>query len=219
MNILDIDLGRKYWVSKSLSLRSYIGIRAASIAQGYQIHHDGGSWAEFDNGSFFQPAYNDKVILQNKFEGIGGRSGIEGDWNFGCGWSLFSQIAASILYGHFNVIHKEEVRLAQSPFSKQQVLDTKEAFWVSRAVFDWKLGIQYAALVCDCKYGLTARLSWEQHLFFHQNQMSRVVRTGVEEYSYGYYVPFPNDRGANTFYQNRGTLDTTGWTLTVQFTF
>ncbi|NGX59823.1 MAG: hypothetical protein KR126chlam3_00980, partial [Chlamydiae bacterium] len=50
-------------------------------------------------------------------------------------------------------------------------------------------------------------------LFFHQNQLWRINRIGDTE------ATFPNNTGENVFFQRRGTLDTQGWTLKVQFQF
>ncbi|NGX59178.1 MAG: hypothetical protein KR126chlam3_00325 [Chlamydiae bacterium] len=75
------------------------------------------------------------------------------------------------------------------------------------------LGSKCASLFCDCQYGFTVQLGWEQHLFFHQNQLWRVNR--ISDIPSGGVV----ESGENVFFQRRGNLDTQGWTLKVQFEF
>ena len=101
-----------------------------------------------------------------------------------------------------------------SPFSKTKILETEGSFRASRAILDLGLGIQWAAMFCDCKYGLAAMLGWEQHVFFHQNQLWRVQRLGGTNGS-----SLVNNTGENALSQSRGSLDTQGWTLRLNFQF
>ncbi len=211
LNLIDIELGRECWTSKYLSFRPFVGLRIASIEQNYEIHHKGGNWTQV----FFETsAFNNKVDLENDFKGVGLRAGFDTVWNFGCGWGLYGNFAASIVYGRFSLDHDEEDRDAFSPHDKIKILETEESFRASRAMLDFTLGIQWAALFCDCQYGFTVQLGFEQHLFFHQNQLWRVKRIG----EFPFIQPI-NPFGENVFFQRHGTLDTQGWTLKVQFEF
>jgi len=214
LSLVDIELGREFWTSKYLSLRPFVGLRLARIDQKYEIQHKGGA---FEGGAFGlnDGEFNNEVTLDNDFNGIGLRSGLELNWHLGCGWSIYSDLAGSIVYGRFSVDHDEVNREAIAPFEITKILETKNHFRASRAMLDLNLGLQWSSLICDCKYGLTARLGWEHHLFFHQNQMWRVNRVGPGSGS----NESPNNLGENVFQQCRGTLSTQGWTLTFKFDF
>ena len=125
------------------------------------------------------------------------------------------------------VIHPMMAKLfAEDFFSKIKVLETRDSFRASRAMLDLDLGVQWSGMICHCQYGLTVTLGWEQHLFFHQNQLWRVVRIGAKppgimsgppgENQFG---TLPNNGGENVYHQRRGTLDTQGATLTVKLEF
>ena len=103
-------------------------------------------------------------------------------------------------------------RAAEAPFSKEKFFETEDSFRASRFVADLILGIQWSALFCDCQYGLTVKLGWENHLFLDQNQMWRVVKTSTDDTA-------DNSILTNEFSQRRGDLDTQGWTLTFVFDF
>jgi len=215
LNLIDIELGREYWTSKNLSFRPFVGLRVAHINQDFEIQHKGGSWSDSSNPSAPQSAYNNEVDLDNDFKGVGIRSGFNTVWNFGCGWGLYGDFAASVVYGRFSLNHDEEIRLATSPHDKTKILETKESFRASRGMLDLALGLQWSSMFCECQYGFTVQLGWEQHLFFHQNQMWRTNRIGDVANAAG----LPNNTGENVFFQRRGTLDTQGLTLTLQFEF
>jgi len=208
LNFVDLELGRAYWTSKRLSLRPFIGLRFLNLKQDYDLEHKGGSWSP--RMAPTQDPFTGEVSLSNDYQGIGLHSGIDSSWNFDCGWALYGNIAANVVYGSFNVTHKESNRLAISPYSKIEILDAKAHFRASRAIVDLALGIQWSALFCECQYGVIARLGWENHLFLHQNQMWRVVVIGDTA---------TQNRGQNIFSQSRGTLDTQGWTFTLEALF
>ena len=216
LNLIDIELGRNFWTSRYLAIRPFVGIRIAYIDQDFELEHKGGSWSQ-RTAAPLQDAFNNEVCLDNDFKGVGVRTGLDSTWNFGCGWAIYGNMAASIVYGRFSVEHDEENRQAIAPHSKIKVLETEESFRASRAMLDLALGIQWHGMFCQCQYGITIMLGWEHHLFFDQNQLWRVNRLG--DFASTTTPSLPNNQGENVYYQRRGDLDTQGWTLTVKFAF
>ena len=203
LNLVDVELGREFWVSKYLTLRPHVGIRFASIDQNYTLQHRGGLW------SFFP--FNNEVNMRNDFHGVGARGGFDTVWNLGRGISFFGNTALSLVYGRFHVKHDEWNRQNVSPHAKTRILETEDHFRASRAMTDLALGLQWSTLFGQqCQYGFTLGIAWEHHLFFDQNQLFRVNRV-----SRIIFAP-PQE---NAYYQRRGDLDTQGWTLTMQFEF
>ncbi|MBS0628695.1 MAG: hypothetical protein JSS30_00550 [Verrucomicrobia bacterium] len=225
LNLVDLELGRGYWVSRYLNIRPFVGLRYASIKQHTDISYNGGSWAQVaGTGPGSQNAFNDHVDLENDYRGAGLRAGLGSEWNFGCGWALYGNLAASIIYGRFSLDHEELIRLANvSPRSTANVLETNESLRVCRAILDMSLGIQWSTMFCSCKYGFTAMLGWESHVFFDQNQLWRVNRVGSQIQTGAPNLtsnpPVLNLTGDNVIQQRRGTLDTSGWTLTLKFDY
>ncbi|NGX39185.1 MAG: hypothetical protein KR126chlam1_00507 [Chlamydiae bacterium] len=211
LNLVDIELGREFWTSKYLALRPHVGLRVALIDQEFELEHNGGSW-NFNMINEF--SYNNFVDLDNDYKGAGVRAGLDSIWHLGCGWGLYGNFAASIIYGRFKIDHDEWNRKAEDFHEKIKILETQESFRGSRAILDLAMGVQWSTMFCNCCYAFTMQLGWEHHLFFNQNQMWRVVRIGDENNKGN-----PNTTGENVFHQRRGDLDTQGWTLTLRFEF
>ncbi|NGX37846.1 MAG: hypothetical protein K1000chlam2_01009 [Chlamydiae bacterium] len=203
LDLVDFELGREFWTSKRVSLRTHIGIRYAALRQSFEIQHKGGTWSDET------PHLSNTVDLDNDFKGVGIRAGLESTWNFGCGWAVYGSFALSQIYGRFHFDHDEQNRQAVAPFTKRKILEADDGFRVSRLATDLTLGVQYASLFCKCQYGIMIRFGWEQHLFLNQNQMWRVVKNEDESQA----------ELSNNFHQRRGDLDTQGWTLTFRFDF
>lgn len=198
LDLVDLSLGRASWNSKRLSLHPYIGFRYAKIEQNLNIQSKGG---EFTEG--FTPDVNNEVDVDNDFRGFGFRGGFDSVWNLGCGWGIYGDLALSLVYGRFSIDHEEQNREAAAPFDKTKVLEIDRSFRAIRYMTDIGIGVQWASLVCDCKYGVAVRLGWEAHLFFDQNQMTRYV----------------HDQDEVMITPLSGNLDTQGWTLSFDLAF
>jgi len=212
LDLIHIDLGRAAWVSRYVIMRPRIGVSLCQIKEEFDIEYRGGSFNNAGAGSLF----TDLIELTSKYRGIGILTGLDTTWNLSCGFSLFGNVAASILYGRFHLDHIEWFRETTSPFNKIRFIDTEQRLRVARAATDLLLGVQWSALFCECRYGFTIGISWEQHLFFNQNQFWQIKRVGGETDS---SMPPFNDSGQNVFEQRRGDLSTSGVTLRAKFEF
>ncbi len=211
LNQVDLDLGRAFWASRRLSMRPHLGLRFASIRQKYTLEQLGGSWSPRVGPD--QLPLNNEVKLQNTFQGTGLESGLETNWHFGCGFSLFGSAAGSIVYGSFSLKQDEENRIGLTPHNKTKILEIKDHFRVSRPIFDYAIGIEYTARFVDNTYAFSGKLLWEEHLYFDQNQLFRIQRVG----NTGGSIDDPS--GENIHIQRRGTLDIKGISLQLSWAF
>lgn len=207
LNLADMEVGRKFWNSRRLAIRPHVGIRFASLDQNYDLFIRGGSWS---GPPISQVEANGEVEMSNDFHGVGLRAGIDTDWNFGCGFALYGNAALSLIKGKFHVDQEERIREASAPFTKTPILEIENNFRESVLITDLALGLQYSALFCDCKYGLTAQFGYEQHLFFDQNQLWRITN---KQHS----AAPAND---NLYSEGQGgDFMTQGWTLSFTLNF
>lgn len=220
LNIVDLELGRNFWTSRYLAIRPFMGIRIAYVDQTYEILNKGGSWSE-RTAIPLQVPLNNRVYMTNNYKGAGMRAGLNSTWHVGCGWALYGNWAASIIYGRFSESYDETNRQADFVHGKFKIAAFDYSFRASRAILDLEIGVKYATMFCDCQYGFSIALGWENHMFFDQNQFWRINRVGDLA---GGVSPvdgqgIPNNQGENVFFQRRGDLDTQGWTLTAKFDF
>jgi hypothetical protein len=201
LNLLDLDLGREFYVSKWLTLRPHAGFRNAWLRQRFNVNYNNGTISPSLTGQHLS------ARMRNNFWGMGVRGGLDAHWLLGGSMSVFSDLAAAILFGHFK-IEQTETRSSVSP--GQPRLNVEEWFRAARASLDLAAGLCYEDLFCHDRYGLMFRLAWEQHLFFNQNQLMK----------------FPTASGAVTgqhypglLVSNDGDLSTQGVTFSVRFDF
>jgi hypothetical protein len=100
-NMFDWDLGRRFSVSKALSLRPFIGAKAGWINQA--IH------AKWTTPDFAEPGFLffASEHVKNNFQGGGPKGGISGTWTLGTVnrhvFSLIGHCAGAFLWGHWTL--------------------------------------------------------------------------------------------------------------------
>ncbi len=200
LNLLDLELGREYYVSKWLTLRPHAGLRSAWLRQRYNINYNNGTIDSV-------PGQDISVRMRNNFWGLGLRGGLDDRWLLGGGLSAFGNFATALLLGHFK-IQQFETLASVPPVATR--LHVEEWFKAARVSMDMAAGLRYEDFFCHDHYRLMFQLAWEQHLFFNQNQLMK----------------FPTSAGAaagqeypGQLISNDGDLNTQGVTLSVRLDF
>jgi hypothetical protein len=194
MDLVDLELGREFFVSKHLTLRPFVGLRYARIDQKLDVDYKG--------GETLGATRKWEIDLKNNFWGLGLRTGLNSQWGFGGGWSIYGDIGISLLYGVFHIDNDQEDEPVLSGLGTD-VIDVGNSWRTTKAVTDLALGLRWDHLFDGDRYAIGIQAGWEHHMFFEQNQMMRFV----------------DDVYMGQFVANQGDLSTQGWTLEVRFDF
>ena len=192
LNVLDLDMGRDFYVSKYVTFRPFVGLRTAWIRQKLDNHYRG-----LSNG-LFEYEVNDRC----KYWGLGLLAGLDSQFTIGQGVSVYGKAAISLLNGFFSV-KKDESSVATSSSAEVEVIDLSENDRVGRAITDLQLGLRYDVLFYQERYRLGFALGWEHHMFFGQNQ----------------FIQFASATATGVEFANQGDLTFQGWTFAANFEF
>jgi hypothetical protein len=140
--------------------------------------------------------------MKNNFWGIGLRFGLETQWGIGCGWSVFGDASASLLYGYFKITHTESDVLSDTTVNSP-LFSASNFYHVDRFIADFIAGLRYDYMFCDERYHLGFQVGWEHHMFFGQNQFPKFI--GVTS--------------PGLFVANQGDLSLQGVSAQVRFDF
>lgn len=200
-NQLDLDLGREFFVSKWLTLRPHAGIRADWLVQKLK--------ADYENfeGGISSP---NEVESRNKdrWWGAGIEGGLDTQWGFGSGWSIFADIAAAILYGEHSIKCKDEDNPPHqsTPFSSLpngEFEEICEHLRIAHAVLDLQIGLRWDMMVFEDHVYVGVQAGWENHIYFNQNQ----------------FPYFTSSANLGNSLANQGDLSLQGWTFGARVDF
>lgn len=172
-DLIDLELGHKFYTCPCFSLRPHIGFRAGIIDQSYHIFSKANRHLNIAVGQFNR--YRTLIKEKSDFSGFGPRIGLDVELDIGCGLSIVGQAAGSILLGNnqcrskehlvYYILNPDENVFFQNTISPISVKDSTRN--CCRSLIDMSLGIQWDKFLCFCNYvyPITIRVLWERHLF------------------------------------------------------
>ena len=171
---LDLELGRAYFISSRLSLRPHWGVKAAWMDQEQIVRYTGGNPDATTVG-----LSGDTVHIKDDcdFWGVGPRLGFDSKWYLGYGFSFFGNLNTALLYGYFDVEHRERY----SAYIDNQIkLDANRHTFSPTA--QMQLGLRYDKYIHNNKQHLGIGLGFEVEYWWRQNQMLKVDDSIVTQY-------------------------------------
>jgi hypothetical protein len=164
---IDVELGRHYYVSEKLSFRPFIGLKNAWLKQTQKVHYNGGS---LGNNSA-------RVYDDCDYWGMGLRGGINSKWYLLDGWYFGGGFSGAVLYGYFDIEHKE--KLTPSPQYRIKLEDNKHRFV---PVAEVRLGLGYGTYYNQKEYYIDVGIYYEGMYWWRQNQMLKVYEYSAFRY-------------------------------------
>lgn len=190
LNQIDLSLSRSFEVSRWLTLQPRVGLCSAWIDQKWHIDYDR---VEGIAG------HSIKDTSKNDYWGLGPCVGLNTQWGFGRGWSLYGNGDLAILYGFFAIDRQEKVAGLDTGIP----LSIDNSYRVSKVVADLQLGLRYERAFVQDRLHLLIQTGWELPMYFGQNQ----------------FPSFTSADSLGDFVANQGDLTLQGWTLSMQLGF
>ena len=164
---LDVEIGRAYYIAESLAFRPFMGLKGAWIDQHAHIDYQGGFVAQ---GQTYHTQF------ENDFKGAGPLIGIESNWHLGAGFSLFGDLAAALVVGHFDNKQK------QRQFNNAEIVDLNTAFNLVSPTLQMVAGLAWDRNFSHerCHVGLSA--GFETQYWWSQNQTEQFTDTARPVY-------------------------------------
>lgn len=155
INVLDLEMGRPFWVGKHLSVRPYMGIRGAWIDQEFKIKYDYAT----------APGIKGKLKMESDFEGVGARAGIDMRFALYNGWSLYGLAAASLMYGSFDCnFHQKS--------NHHKIARTEDGFHRGISTVQMGLGVRWDKFFHSRRYHVGVAAGWEQNIWYGVTQFN-----------------------------------------------
>ncbi|MBS0653873.1 MAG: hypothetical protein JSR39_10175, partial [Verrucomicrobia bacterium] len=174
-NVIDLELGRQFFLSKYLTLRPYLGLKSAWINQSQ--HNFLTVFNNDTNGlginSFLVPNGETITMLIQKQKveswGIGIRAGIAPIWYFMKDFGLYSNLALSGMWTSYVSHLKTSFKGTITDFNTGVVspvsgvtADIGHSFHSVTPVIELGLGLSYIAFFHHDAYALTLSAGWEE---------------------------------------------------------
>ncbi|MBS0650420.1 MAG: hypothetical protein JSR93_04595 [Verrucomicrobia bacterium] len=180
-NTLDLMLSRTFFVSRALTLRPGLGIRGAWIDQDMRYHYSGVDYI-FLHG-FGAPLGPEKVKLSNDYHALGILAGLGLDYCFNRHWSIYGNLAGSLLYGTFEV-HEHLKTKGINLYSRHVSYQFSEDRDRLKTNVEMGIGLKWETDLNHKKVHLSFFAGYEFLVWFNQNQLKNFWFSGLDNGSY-----------------------------------
>lgn len=176
MNVLDWEMGRKFWIGKHIMFRPYAGLKGVWNRQHLKNTYTGylGTVGNVLNGVPLD-GYVD-MFGHIKNDGVGIRAGMDGAWHFSRGFSFIGNYALTALWQRFKVSRRDQVTNSANVELGYPVCVSDKHYMVT-PVFEWMLGLKWEGWSCGDNYHYWIRAAWEEQVWMDQNRFIRLPGT------------------------------------------
>ena len=196
-NVLDLEIGRAFFISKALAVRPFFGARGAWIDQKLKVDY-------FVTDNFFGEALYATIVGKNDYHGGGLRLGSDLDFFITKYFSFFAQASGSILYGDYDAKTAVLVTLPGIGIKDAEFLSGKKDINRVRTNLEGRGGVKVHIPIVKEKAFLTLAATYDMSLWFSQNQLVNVIAENLNMF-----------QAAN----RRGDLSLQGLTLSARLDF
>ena len=160
-NVLDVELGRNFWISKHLTLRPFVGMKFSWNDQKFNVTY------KDSIGGFYT---GDDVNLKMHMDqlGVGLRTGLDTAWYMCKRLSIFGELALNGLWNRFNSSRKD--MLAPTSGTSFNLNHVSNHSHIITPVLEWALGLRFETTFHNDEYMFMMQAGWEQQVWFNQNQ-------------------------------------------------
>jgi hypothetical protein len=172
-NVVDLELGRNFFISQYLILRPSIGLKTAWIHEVLKY-----TFAPTPDTSDPRSGGPNEVLAvyslrQQHMWGLGLRGSIDTMWHITKNWAIYGDIAFTTLWANFHT--KAQDKLTESIMGQYQSLDLHYAIQSLVPVIETGLGLAYVTWFSDNDYRFQLQAGWEHQVWTDMNyfQLSR----------------------------------------------
>lgn len=172
-NDINLDLGRDFFVSKYLSLRPSVGLKASWISLKSSSQYTGGDIRHtflVGTVSVAEAGLGTNILYANineKFNGIGPRASLDTKWYLGNDISIYGDLAGALEFGYFRLD-------SNATFTGQPANSISDTQKIHRLVptVDFELGLMYEKfMMCDTQH-FSISLGYETQYFWDVNYIT-----------------------------------------------
>lgn len=171
-NQIDLEKGRRFWISRNLTLRPSMGVRGYWSRITMNVKGTSGRSAQdTETGA----GILEKTDMKQKVWGVGLLAGLESTWHFYSYWSVFSSADISMAYGKLKQTKK--MYYEDNVFAEDEIefgnVTLRDRQYHLQPIFDLALGFRFENTMYEEKFRILFDLGWEFHYLYDQNQLLR----------------------------------------------
>jgi len=163
----DLELGRNFYVSKSLKLRPFFGVKGTWQKQDYNVFYETIPLQVI----FQQLLFNYSARFDHSLWGIGVRGGLNTSWQFSKVFSLYGNMSFSGMWLHYDIDRKDTFALVDEnqPFQAEiSTVNIQDHLRIIKPVIEMSIGLRAETYYSCGRYHILLEAGWESQIWVNQ---------------------------------------------------
>jgi hypothetical protein len=162
--MLDLELGRNYYINRYLKLRPFIGLKGTWQKQAYHVSFN---TIPILINSVSTP-FDFKMNQHQMLWGIGPRTGLNTSWQFSKHFSLYGDFALTGLWTHYNISRKDRFEEINIPDDQISTANLKETLHVIKPALELGIGFRLERYFHSNRFHMLFQAGWETQIWPNQ---------------------------------------------------
>lgn len=167
-NVIDLELGRNFWISKRLTLRPFVGLKFDWTTQKFHVEYEDLVDTSNDFSTNLSDGDDINIKMHQDQWAAGLRTGLNTSWYMWNHWTIFGDFALSGMVNDFNV--KRTDTFDTAVFGEYIQNHVKRKAQPVTAVLEFALGLRFETTWHHDDYMFQLQAGWEEQIWFGQNQ-------------------------------------------------
>lgn len=167
-NVIDIELGRNFYLSQFLTMRPFIGLKGTWQDQSVKLRYEA---TDFElapqiigQGVPVTGPYRSRWHTDTW--GLGVRGGFNIAWYMSKSWSFYGDLAFSAVWANYhNVSRKDRLDDSITNTSTTLINTDDDNFYSVKYVGELELGLRWETWFYDDNYHIAIQLGWEEQVW------------------------------------------------------
>ncbi|MCB1110325.1 MAG: hypothetical protein KDK64_05035 [Chlamydiia bacterium] len=163
----DLEIGRNFYVSRSLKLRPFIGIKGTWQKQDYNVFYETLPLQV----AMQQLLFNYSARFDHSVWGIGVRGGLNTSWQFSRIFSLYGNMAFSGLWLHYDTDRKDQFNLIDTTLPltvERTTVNIQDHLRIIKPVIELAIGLRAETYFGCGRYHFLLQAGWETQIWLNQ---------------------------------------------------
>ena len=188
-NVIDLELGRNFYLSQFLTMRPHIGLKGTWQDHDWKIRslsNDLQIRIRQDQGPDIEESLTGPVRNNKRFEvwGIGVRGGFNVAWYMSKSWSIYGDLALSTLWTNYYKLTQNVNIDDTTTGNVRGILNIdNDNIYTCKYIAELELGLRWETWFYDDNYHFAIQAGWEQQTWINWSAFQEVLDTSYHDFS------------------------------------
>jgi len=177
-NVIDLELGRNFYLSQFLTMRPFIGFKATWQDQDLKVTTESNQFEIDGNGQQPSTPVTGPFVHKNATDvwGIGVRGGLNVSWYMSKNWSFYGDLAWTTMWTDYDTLTRSDTLYDSTTGNSKTYFNvSNDDLYAVKYIGEMELGLRWEMWFYDDTYHFAIQAGWEQQVWVNWGQFVQIL--------------------------------------------